>query len=72
MLFTLVFLFYDFQEENGKSFLSDDILKFKVHHAVFTAPKFILGLLSCLEFKIAVLQINTTQETGVKSNQIKC
>lgn len=40
ILFALVFLFYDFQQENGKSFFSDDILKFKVHHAVFTPPKF--------------------------------
>ena len=32
-------LFCDFQEENGESFLSDDILKFKVHRAVFTFPK---------------------------------
>ena len=37
----LFFCFMVFQEENRKSFLSDDILKFKVHYAVFTTQKFV-------------------------------
>lgn len=39
MLLTLVFLFYDIQGGNGKSFPSDDILKCEVRHAALPAPK---------------------------------
>ena len=77
ILFTLLCccLFYNLQEENGKSFFSDKILKFKGHHAVFTTPKCIrklLALPSGLGFRISVLQINTTQETKwqKKPNQV--